>query len=272
MAELIFTCPSCGADFDMANVDTKKRIGYCIFCRQYRPIPKKHSNNSAEFQANLDEAVNLFKSGNFSSARRCAETLISMSKKNAVANYIVSFCDAFTETFKDTKKFEDYFLRQFPEFEMEVEEEELLKQLLIATRNRSMDFECEILKKCCEYDDPAELAAFVDKFSPACIQKRPDTSFLTSELAVVYGEISAKCAIPQTWLALYNAMLKNPDSPLSNDSFYLKTKAERVYKEFIQPIGNVFQMIADSANREKFCGAYHKVVKVYTAKLEKANS
>ena len=272
MAEFIYTCPSCGADFDMANVDTKKRIGYCIFCRAQRPIPKKHSNNSSELQASLDEAVSLFKGGNFSSARRCAETVISLSKKNAVANYIVSFCDAFTETYKDTKKFEDYFLRQFPDFELEVEEEELLKTLLIATRNRSMDFECEILKKFLEYDDPDELASFVDKFSPACIQKRPDITFMTEEMMNTYSEISRKCSIPQTWLALYNAMLKNPDSPLSNDSFYLKTKAERVYLEFIMRIGVIFYNIMEPASHEKFNKAFEKVKTVYQAKLMKANS
>lgn len=272
MAELIYTCPSCAADFDMANVDTKKRIGYCFYCRAYRPIPKKHSNNPADLQARLDEAVSLFKSGNFSSARRCAEAAISLSEKNAVANYIVSFCDAFTESFKETKKYEDYFLRRFPDYELEIEEEELLKQLLIATRNRSMEFECEILKKFCEYDDPEELAAFVDKFSPACIQKRPDISFMSEEMMNVYGDISEKCLIPQTWLALYNSMLKNPDSPLSNDSFYLKTKSERVYKEFILRIGNIFNRIKDTASHTKFFGAFEKVQTVYETKLAKANS
>lgn len=267
--EFIYSCPSCSADFDMENVDLKKRIGYCIYCRGWRPIPKKHSNNSAELDASLNEAVELFKSGNFASSRRCAETVIALSKKNAVANYIISFCDAFTESFKDTKKYNDYFLRQFPEFLMEVEEEELLKQLLIATRSRSCEFECEILKKLCEYDDPGELAAFVEKFCPASIAKRTDISWMNDDMVQTYKDISQKSVIPQTWLALYNSMLKNPDSPLSNDSFHLKTKAERVYNEFILKVGEIFDGIGDEANKQKFTGAFAKVQKVYQAKMSK---
>lgn len=265
--EFEYKCPSCSADFDMENVDLKKRIGYCIYCRGWRPIPKKHSNNSAELDASLNEAVSLFKAGNFPSARRCAETVIALSKKNAVATYIVSFCDAFTESFKDTKKYEDYFRRQFPDFILEFEEEELLKQLLIATRTRSADFECDILKKFCEYDDPDELASFVDKFCPTTIAKRTDVGWMNEEMVETYKDISHKCSVPATWLALYNSMLKNPDSPLSDGSFYLKTKAERIYDEFILKIGEIFDSISDTANKEKFTGAFAKVQKVYQAKL-----
>ena len=84
-----------------------------------------------------------------------------------------------------------------------------------------------------------------------------------------YKAVSQKCSIPNTWLALYNAMLKNPDSPLSNDSFYLKTKAERIYENFILKIGEIFESINDEANKQKFTGAFAKVQKVYQAKLAK---
>ena len=92
MEELIFYCPDCGASFRADNIDRKKRIAYCRMCEAWKVIPKQHSNNSVDLQASLDEAVSLFKTGNFASARRCAETAISLSKRNAVAIYIVSFC------------------------------------------------------------------------------------------------------------------------------------------------------------------------------------
>ena len=269
MEEYIYYCPDCGASFNADNIQFKKRTAYCRMCEAWKVIPKKHSNNSADLDASLNEAVSLFKAGNFPSARRCAETVIALSKKNAVANYIVSFCDAFTESFKDTKKYEDFFRRQFPDFLLEVEEEELLKQLLIATRSRSSEYECEILKKFWEYDDPGELAAFVEKFSPTAIAKRTDISWMNIEMTETYMGISQKCLIPATWLALYNAMLKNPDSPLSDDSFYLKTKAERVYEEFILRVGSVFEAITEPTNKAKFTGAFMKVQKVYQAKLSK---
>lgn len=269
MEELIFYCPDCGASFRADNIDRKKRIAYCRMCEAWKVIPKQHSNNSVDLQASLDEAVSLFKTGNFASARRCAETAISLSKRNAVAIYIVSFCDAFTESYKNTKKYEDYFLQQFPEFILEYEEEELLKQLLFVTRSRSVEYECEILKKFCEYDDPSELSAFVEKFCPTAIAYRNDSDWLTPDMVETYKAVSQKCSIPNTWLALYNAMLKNPDSPLSNDSFYLKTKAERIYENFILKIGEIFESINDEANKQKFTGAFAKVQKVYQAKLAK---
>jgi DNA-directed RNA polymerase subunit RPC12/RpoP len=262
-----YICSHCGSSIPADQVDVKRRRGYCRFCGLESIFPKKRSTASPNAVIALEEASKLFNVGNFESAKECAETAISMSRDNAGALYIINYHKSYASKLKSSKGLETFFTETLPNSELELEEEEMFKQSLLKTIHHSCDYEKYILKKFVEFDDDDELLEFVESFCPFSILAHKSIEWFDAELIEIYKEISRRIVIPKTWFALYKAMQKNPDSPFAEDTFYLKTKARRVYDSFILPIGDIYNSIKDETNKAKFLSGYKKLHDVYVAKM-----
>ncbi|MCQ2800492.1 MAG: hypothetical protein MJ216_00860 [Bacilli bacterium] len=265
----LYLCPHCGTAFDSAQLDLKTRRGVCMMCGSEVVFPKRHLTASPNAVLTLEEGARLFLSGNFESAKTCAETVISMSNDNVAALYITNYYKAFRSEVKNSRSLDDLFNRIVPAAEFEIEEEEMFKQFVIKTISHSSIYEEQLLAKFLEYDDPNELAEFVEAFCPFAIMGKQSYAWLTSKMLSLYLEITKKTNIPKTWYALYTALLKNPDSPFVGNKFFLKTKTARIQQEVVEPIGAIFKTIKDQALNAKFVSAYNAYLAKFLAEAAK---
>ena len=187
-----FICSHCGTSLTSANVDMKTRRGICPMCGCEVSFAKKHSTASPNAVLALEEGFRLFLSGNFESARTCAETAISMTEKNVAALFIVSYYKAFRAPVKNTKSLYELFNDILPDAEFDIEEEEMFKQCVIRTINNTLGFEEQLLAKFVEFDDPNELGQFVEAFCPFAINARQTYSWLTPRMMSLYLEITKR--------------------------------------------------------------------------------
>lgn len=265
-----FICSHCGTSLTSANVDMKTRRGVCPMCGCEVSFAKKHSTASPNAVLALEEGLRLFLSGNFESARTCAETAISMTEKNVAALFIVSYYKAFRAPVKNTKSLYELFNDILPDAEFDIEEEEMFKQCVIRTINNTLGFEEQLLAKFVEFDDPNELGQFVEAFCPFAINARQTYSWLTPRMMSLYLEITKRVNIPKTWYSLYTALLKNPESPFVGNSFFQKTKTARIQHDVVEPMGQIFNSIKDEAFKAKFVQAYNAYYAKFVAEAAKA--
>lgn len=263
-----YHCQGCGSEIPASLINFKTRRAKCPWCGLDVVFPKRHSTASPNAQIALNEAMKLFLEGNYESSKSCAESALSMTNNNAAALFIVNYYKAYIAEIKNSHAMDVFFKEKLPDAEFEIEEEEMFKRLLLKTILNIGQYEEQILSKFAEYDDPNELSEFVEAFSPCLILSRSTIDWFTPNMAETYKEISKRTSIPKTWYSLYSSLIKNPDSPFVNNTFYLKTKAQRIYREFILPVGDIFSCIKDENNKQKFNNAYMKVKIAYESKMQ----
>ena len=263
-----YYCPGCGALIPADRIDFKTRTAYCDFCCQTIRFPKQHSHNSPSLSIALEETLKLFMAGNVESAKSEAETVLSLSSGNPAAHFVISYYKAYIAEIKSSSVIKKYFETTWKDALFEIEEEEMCKQMLLKTVLRSAEFEEQILGKLMEYDDPKEMADFIEKFSPTAISTRRDIRWFTPAMASIYKELTLKCNLPKTWYALYSVIRKNPDSPLFSNDFFLKTKTRIFYEDYLLKVGDIFSGIKDERWRKEFNGAFLKLKKDFEAKMQ----
>ena len=256
-----YKCTGCGSEIPASLIDFKTRTAHCPWCGLEVVFPKRHSTASPSAVVALEQATEAFCNNSYEMANRLAESALTMVQGHAGALFITSYYKAFHAEIRASSLMNKYFEDVFPYAEFDIEEEEMLKKLIRKTMVRLTDFEEAILKKFSEYDDPKELAEFVEGFSPLLIMNRTSVNWLTPSMAEVYLAITRRTAIPKTWYALYASIKKNPDSPLKTGQFFLKTKCKRIYEEYVLPIGKILDSIQDDALRNKFHQAYESTKK-----------
>ncbi len=264
-----YLCPGCGMQIPSTSIDFKTRKAFCEFCGQHVIFPKRTSTASPSAIIALNQARDFFLNGDIKSAVNCAQTAVEMVPNHAAALFIIGYYKAFTADVKNRNSLDNLFNQILPDAEFEVEEEELFKTLMLKTILHTITYEEQILAKFAEYDDAKEIIDFVEQFCPFAIAKRGNMNWLTPRLVEVYKEISSKSSIPKTWYALYLSLTKNPDSPFVSNTFYLETKTQRYYDNYLLPIGEIFNSIGDQAVKGKFVGVYNKVKEQCEQKMSK---
>lgn len=262
-----YLCPNCGMPVEADAMDFKTRRAHCDFCGKEIVFPKKNSTASPSAVHALAEATRFFLEKNYTSAKSCAETVVSMVPKNAPALYIIAYYNAVISPVKSRVSMDSLFRVTLPEAELEIEEEEGFKDLLIKTISCSCAYEAEIVNKIVEYDDAKEAAEFLEKFCPLSIGKHTSSGWLTPDLIASYKSISKKVPLPKTWYALLLTVQKCPDSPFATGQFYLKTKASNFYNNHLLPVGEIMNCICDAATKTKFVAVFNKMKAEFEKKL-----
>ncbi len=262
-----YRCQGCGSEIPSSMINFKTRSAKCPWCGLDVVFPKKHSTASPNARYAIEEAYSLFMSDSFDSSLKCAEHALTMVNNSIIATFIIYYYKSYVDNNKNSKLISDFFLSKLEDIEFEIEEEEMFKNMLCKKANKVEHFEAQILKKFSEYDDEKELGEFVERFSPALILNRKTFDWLTPSMIETYKTITNRTSIPKTWYALYTSIIKNPDSPVSNNQFYLKTKTNRIYNDCLLPIGEIFNLINDKTNKDKFYNAFLKVKSIFDSKM-----
>lgn len=264
-----YLCPGCGSPIPSEKINFKTREATCDFCGLHFVFPKKHSTASPNAIIALNEAFHLFSNGSFESAKDSAQTALSMTTNNVAALFIVGYYDAFSAPIKNSKSLDRLFLEVLKDAEFEIEEEEMFKKLLIKTLKHSSEYEKPIINKFLEYDDSKELGEFVDQFSPIAILTKTNFDLFDKELFDMYKRVFKKTHIPKTLYAFTSFLVKCGDSPLVSNTFFLKTKAKRIYDEYILPLGELFASNSRNEMEEKIYNSFIKIKNDYYQKLSK---
>lgn len=262
-----YKCNHCGALVPISAIDFKTRKATCTHCWEEVAFPKRTSTASPSATHALNEAKDFFLQANFSSAKTCAETALTMVPKNMPALYIIAYYNAFVAPVKNRGTLDNLFKTVIQDADFEVEEEEMFKELIIATMLHSMEYEEQIIDRFNAFDNPQEIADFMEKYCPVAIAKRTSCEWFTKGLADLYLAVSAKAKIPKTLFALLKSIEKGEDSPIRNDSFYLKTKSLNYYNNYVVPIGKILEGYCDGEWRVKFVNAFKKTEAKFKANL-----
>lgn len=267
MEALKHLCPGCGSEVPADLINFKTRHADCPWCGLHIVFPKKHSTASPNAAIALEEGCKLFLEGHYEAANNCAKTVLSMVNNNAAALYIESYYTAFVHEPYNSKALDRCLTEVLPDVEFDIEEEEYFKKFLLKTIKHSGEYFTEIIKKFNEYDDAKEFGIFLEEFAPIAIGQKQDLKWFDEEIKEIFKVLAKKVSTPKTWFALYNAAMKNPDSPMSDGSFFLKTKTNRVYNDYILKVDEIFKNIGNEALYAKFNGAFQKVKSAFEAKL-----
>lgn len=263
------SCPGCGST--NVNLDSSIRKLICYQCggEHYYSRSQLNANNKVAFSR--ENAIKFFAEGKMDNARHYALEILSISKDNAPALYIIAYYDEFVV--KRAGALKDFFY-QIDNIPLEYDEIQELRQLILSCAVNLLDFEADILRMITSNQkspaDSAKLCEFIDLLCPYFIKKRSSIEFFHSNLIEMYKDLAQFCSIPKTCFALLKAIDENPDSPYSNNSFYLTSKAHYFYQHFLLPTGEIINAIASNEMKQKLLPYYLKRKEKYMedAKIE----
>lgn len=264
----VFRCPGCGEPVD---IDFKTRKGHCDFCGNVVTFPRSAFNNSENVKNELKHCMRCFEEKRYVDAKTHAENILATAYDNAPALYGRAFYEAFSAVNKNSARIGEFF-RAIENLTLEGEEVEMLAKMFILTVYRLKDNEEDVLHFASTYLSGAELCNFVDSFSPLLIVKRDSIDFFTPTLSELYAEIATQCSIPKTCYALLQAMLQNPDSPYPENRFFLKTKTQRFYNDFVLPVGEIIKKMDSQELSSKFYKVYQIKSNDYLKQMNGGNN
>ena len=248
-------CHGCGS----TNVvfDSKRRILKCNQCGKEEYYSRATLNSTGKVVFGKQNAMSFFNDGKYDEARHYALEVLDISMDNAPALYILSYVDEFVSGKSGEMQ---RFFNQMKDIALEYDEVKDLRELIWASAYRLMDYEKDIIQLITANmqarEDLPELTAFLDKICPYFISKRSSADYLDAELADMYKELAEHCGVPKTCFALLKSISENPDSPISNNSFFLKAKAKYFYDNYVEVIGGIIRSMAESEFKQKFVAAY----------------
>ncbi len=265
----VYECPGCFSPIPADRIDFQTKRATCPYCGNLVVLTRKSINTSQGVLHDLENAVRFFIDNNFDSAKRYAESLLSVSVDNAVGLFIIAHFKAFKAEAKSRLLLDKFFKEELPEIDFDTEELESFTKIILHVLFNLADYEKEIVSAMVQFLPKKELGQFIDAFSPYLITKRSSINWFDAGMKEAYKNVTMITDVPKTWYALFQAMLKNPDSPEVENNYYLKTKAERFYNEYVLGIGEIFSNIGNAELKNKFNGAYEKKAAEMKSKIYK---
>lgn len=254
-----YKCSCCPYVFKENEINFQTRRATCPRCDAVTTFSRSVVNGSTGVLHDVENAVKFFEERNFESAKRFAESALSVSYDNVVGLFIIAYYNAYHAPIKKRTYLDKFFNEELPEIGVDVDEMDALKKVLKKCPLHLLDYEQQILDKIlATTGDEREIVDFVEAFSPYIISKRPSIEWFNPKMKGIYAELTARANLPKTWYALFQQIAVNPDSPELENTFYLKTKAARFYNDYVCGVGEIFSQIKDEALKTKFVSAFEK--------------
>ena len=263
-----FRCSCCLYTFKESDgIDLKSKRATCPRCDSLVTFSRKEINSSKVVTHDIENALRFFEEKNYENAKKAADSAISVSDDNVIALFIIAYYEAYCTRHKTGIHLDKFFKSQLQEIDTLEEEIEGLKKLISLCGNHLDDYEEYILSKMLQTQGDEDLQKFVEDYCPAVIMRRGNIDWFTPSMRATYKEITAKVSVYNTWKALYQQISKNPDSPELNDKFFLKTKTERFYNDYILGVEDIFAGITDDAMKNKFMTAVANKKQIFKQKM-----
>ncbi len=248
-------CHGCGS----TNVvfDPKRRILKCNQCGKEEYYSRATLNANGKVVFGKQNAMSFFIEGKYDDSRHYAMEVLDISMDNAPSLYILSYVDEFVSGKAGAMR---NFFSQIKTVALEYDEIKELRELIWASAYRLADYEKDVIELITlnmqAAEDRKDLTDFIDKMCPYFISKRVSSEYLDQELVDMYSELAQHCGIPKTCFALIKSIGENPDSPIANNSFFLKAKAQYFYDNYVVNIGKIIDSMQENEFKPKFQAAY----------------
>ncbi|MDE6211815.1 MAG: hypothetical protein K2O31_01795 [Clostridia bacterium] len=252
-------CP-CGQS---VKIDIEKKFGYCEYCGSQVFLTRDDIMGSDIVRNDMDLAVKYFKEKDIKGAVRYAEEVLAYVPDNAIGLFITSF----NRCFMAETKYKDALKVFFSSNVAGTLERNELNQLLTITRLSLpylADCESEVIRFAMSSGNKTTVESFVEGYLPFAIGKRVGSSWLDSKLKENYIRLASEYDTPKTMFALYKALTDNVDSPERKENYGMISLMKNFIDGFCVDIGEIFEAISNSVNKEKF-------VKAYKAKMSALN-
>ena len=264
MSDSGLQCHGCGSTH--VTFDPQKRMLICNQCGKEEYYSRATLNANGKVVYSKQNAIDFFSKGNYDLASRFAHDVINISLDNVPALYILAYYDDFVLGKAGAV---NAFFKRMGKAALEYDEITELMTLFLASPYKLIEYEKDVIQIVAanlqsEEDIPV-LQDFIDKLCPYLISKRPSMSFLTQDMAAMYCELAEHCNIPKTCFALLKAIQTNPDSPYTNDTFFLKPKLRYFYDHFIIPVGSIIAAMKENPVKDKFVNAYAQTKQKFEA-------
>ncbi|MCR5321987.1 MAG: hypothetical protein K6E85_01700 [Lachnospiraceae bacterium] len=260
-------CNGCGS----SNVvfDPQTRILVCKQCGKEEYYSRATLNRNGKVLFAKENAMRFFTEAKYEDAHHYAHETLDISRDNAPALFILSYYDEFVAGRLGTMK---RFFVDIGPIALEYDEVRDLIKMFEAAVYRLTDYEKEMIelmaKNMQAKEDIPDFSAFIDKISSYIIPKRTSSVFLSSEMVEIYAEIAGRCDIPKTCLALLKSIELNPDSPYKTNSFYMRSKTQYFYDNYVLAIGRILAAMKESDYRSKFLSAFNKMKASYEERMK----
>lgn len=264
MDALVYYCPGCGQPVD---IDYKTRKGTCSWCGNIVSIPRKIFNSDGKVRNDIPCLIKNFKEKRYREALSNAENIFSVAIDYAPALFVRAYYESYVSDIKNSNKMADFFA-QLSELDLDAEEVEFLKEMFMLSIFKLDAYEHDILTWALANLPDDDLLKFVDDFSPRIIGKRINIDFFVDGNGESYKEIAKKCSVPKTCYALLTAIRSNPDSPFLGNKFFLKTKTQRFYNDFVLPVGEIISSMSSFELKGKFYQVYKQLRSTYENKMK----
>lgn len=249
------TCYGCGSS--NIEIDHSRKIICCNTCGGEYAFNRSTLNKNGKVVFSNENAMAFFKAGKYEDAKKYAHDVLNVSKDNATALFIMAFTEEFVERKSNSMK---NFFEESIKIDLEYDEIESLRTLFVQAAPRMIDFEADIIKLMATnlqaQEDKKRLNDFIDQICPYFISKRTSSLYLTPELVEMYTDLAKHCGIPKTCFALLKSIETNPDSPYITNSFYLESKTNRFYNDYILQIGDIIDGMCLQEFKQKFMTAF----------------
>ncbi|MBR5968984.1 MAG: hypothetical protein IK016_01415 [Lachnospiraceae bacterium] len=249
-------CNGCGSSNVFFDAESRKLI--CNQCGKEEYYSRATLNKNGKVAFARDYAVSFFLKGDYSSARHYALDVLNVFKDNAPALFIIAYSDEFSQHRSGAVR--DFFSEIIP-IALEYDEVRDLQKLFLAGAYNLSDYEKDILvlvsKNMQSPEEAEELCAFLDKLCPYLIRRRTSMDFLNEEMADIYAQLAEHCGVPKTCYTLIKAIRENADSPYATNGFFLKSKTQFFYQNFVIPVGGIIERMSSPAYKDKIREAYN---------------
>lgn len=262
-----FSCPNCGAS---VTIDFKTRVGTCDSCGYTTEFKRNFFNSNDKVINDLTNVVKYFKEKNYKLSARFAEEAMTIAVDNMAAAFVLAYNEAFIDEARNSKSIARFFVKA-KETSVDIEELEPLKKMFLSCMTDLDDHEEDILEMVINGNHASEILEFTDAFSPYLIARRANIDFLTPRLKELYKRCAAKCSVPKTCYALLNSIKTNSESPYNGNTFFLRTKTERFYNDFVLPVGEIINGMSNPTLRAKFKNAYERQRGDFEMKMKEEN-
>lgn len=262
-----FKCAQCPYVFKENEIDFTTKRATCPKCGKLTVFTRKAINSSSTVSHEVESAIAFFDDNNYDSAKRAAETALMLSGDNAVALFILAYYNAYHADVKTQAGLDKFFKNSLPEIDVDLEEMDALKRLLLKKVMSLVDYEEEILAKILDTQKRRDIPDFVEAFSPYTINKRGSIDWFTPKMIDIYTALTEKADIPKTWFALYKQISENHDSPEKANTFYLKTNTKLFFDKYVCGLERIFAEIGDPTWKAKFVGGLQKKKEYFISKM-----
>lgn len=253
-------CLGCGSTNVEFQPSSRKII--CKQCGREEYYSRATLNKNSKVILAKDNAIKFFMNGDLETSQHYAREVLNLFIDNAPALYIINYYDEIKNAKNSCIK--NFFSSIINNSDLALEFDEIrdLQTLFIASARILSDYEKEIIEISAANmqaeDDRKELGEFIDKICPYFIKNRFSLDFLNTEMVSYYKELAAQLDIPKTCFALIKSIVENPDSPYVGNTFYLKSKTQYFYNNFVLIVGDIINNMVESKYKPKLRAAYEQ--------------